>query len=141
MSKNRAIETRTNEMRNDYDMFYKSRLDVPLEVYEPEKYVYNLTRYTLKGNPDDRVEKLLRQGWELVPRLKDSPLDVDPLNRDPNTKRFYIVNGNIWMRIDKEVYDRRVNQKHKAHESKVAQIKIATNDASSFIKSSGLTSF
>lgn len=141
MTRNRAIETRENEMRNDYHMFHTSPLAVPLEVYEPEKFAYHWSRLIVKGEEDSRVETLLRQGWELIPRLKESNVDLDPLGRNPNSKKYYMWKGNILMRLEKKIYEERTKNRTKEHDNKLKNISIATNDASSQLKSSGLTSF
>lgn len=103
MTKNRAIETRDNEMREEYKMFYSNPHQVPKEVLK-EGMDYHRARRSIRGEADHgNIEALRMQGWVLVPRIKKDKNNLNPLGSDSMAEDFYCTTDTVLMERPEEI--------------------------------------
>ncbi len=93
----RVAETRDHEMLTQYDMEYKSALDVP-DRLKLDGYSYKWVLRSAANQPTHDVETASAQGWTLVPADRDVRTSSrDPLKRDPTASEYVCVKDVILM--------------------------------------------
>lgn len=119
MTRDRSLETRDNEMREEYQMFYTDPFQVPREVYK-EDMSYHFARRSVRGMLDNNIETLIKQGWHLVKKLKKDDNDnFDPLGRDPMAKEHYCENDTVLMERDKRITEYRRRKEIQLNNDKI----------------------
>ena len=88
----RDLDVRDTDLRPAYNFEYINPYDLPEGVYR-EGYKYHWGRYGIRGVSDNRIEKLLREGWDLVPASRTKQKYLDPLGQNPFSGQWIFVNN------------------------------------------------
>ena len=131
----RETELRTHEMREIYDVDYRSPFEIPAGV-KKDGYEYHWARKDIKGHDDYNIERLVSQGFSPVSADRSSSISYsDPLGRNPLSKQF-ICQGDLILMERPEIYGiKRRERQHEMSRSKLSSLRHVTNDIPSFNRS------
>ncbi len=88
----REEETRDSDLHTQYDFEYVSPFDLPPGVYR-EGFKYHYARHNIRGATDHKLEKLLRDKWELVPRSRSKAPNIELIHDHPLAEKYIYVAG------------------------------------------------
>ena len=129
----REMENRTNEMREVYETDYISPLSVP-EAVKRDGYSYAWVRKDIRGQEDFRVEEMAAKGWTLVPADRAPGIALDPLERNPLSRKYLCYKDLILMERP-EVYSKQETARfNKMNAEKIKSLRGVSNDIGSFSK-------
>ena len=115
--KSRAAEMRIFEKEENFDMEYRSPLDVPASVRK-EGYDYVWVCLGIGGVPDSRFEKRRAQHWTPVPRERDGSEYIDYFGTNEIAKKF-ICNIDVILMERSSVYGDREKAQNAARQQRV----------------------
>ncbi len=139
-TESRTAEIRANEIRETYDMDYVSPLSVPPGVIQ-EGYSGRWISTNYKGAENFRIEESSRQGWTMVPRDRAPGLNLDPLNKNPLSKQYFVTQDVILMEIPTEILKSRDMMRNQKRANKIKSLKGVTLGAADNRAISGISSF
>lgn len=123
----RDNEARINDSLENYSMEFQSGFYVPEHV-KRDGYSYKWVRKEVRGQHDNRLEQMASQGWVPVPADRGgSELNLDPLDRNPLSKKFYTNNDLIFMERPSVYCKREKRELHELNNSRL-KLKGVTND-------------
>lgn len=128
----RDAETRINEMLESYDMAYVSPLDIPHSV-KKEGHSYAWVRKDVRGEADSRVEEMASKGWAPVPADRAPSFALDPLDRNPLSKKFFCYKDLLLMERPEVFSKRETAAFNKLNEDKLKSLRGVSNDIGSFV--------
>ena len=127
----RDSEKRVHEMRETYDMEYVSPLSLPPGV-KKEGYSYRYVNISSEGEENYRVEEMMARGWTPVPVDRAAKFAVDPLGRNPMSKK-YICYKDVVLMERPEIYCKKSREAFdKMNANKIKSLRGVSNDMGSF---------
>lgn len=127
----RESESRKNEMRQEYEMFYASPLSLPQGVAK-EGFSYHWASRSTRGEENYEVERLAREGWTLVPADRAPDRCSDPLKRNPLAEQYICHKDVILMERPTILSERKTAALHALNENRIRSLRGVSNDIGSF---------
>jgi len=129
----RETENRIHEMRETYDNDYISPLFIPSGI-KKDGYSYAYVRKDIRGQEDFRVEEMASRGWTLVPADRAPGLTLDPLDRNPLSKKYICYKDVILMERPEVYSTQETSRFNKMNAEKIKSLRGVSNDIGSFSK-------
>jgi len=127
----RDSEKRIHEKREEYNMDFLSPLDLPPGVAK-EGYSYHFVNTAIKGDNTFRVEEMAAKGWTPVPADRSSRAVLDPLDRNPLSKK-YISYKDVILMERPEIYSKKETAAfNHLNNNKIRSLRGVSNDIGSF---------
>ncbi len=130
---NREAELRVHEMRDEYNMDYVSPLALPPGVAK-EGYSYRYVCTGIKGAENFRVEEMAAKGWTLVPADRAPKFDLDPLDRNPLSKKYICYKDVILMERPDVFCKKSTAAFNEMNANKIKSLRGVSNDIGSFAR-------
>lgn len=127
----REMESRENELRNNYSMEYVSPLTLPPGLAK-DGYSYHWACREIKGEPTYEVERLAAKGWTLVPVDRAPNYSTDPLNRRPLSSQYLCYQDVILMERPEVFSQRETDHFNQRNENALKSLRGVSNDLGSF---------
>lgn len=135
----REFNTRDTDLRPEYNFDYVNPYDLPAGVYR-EGYNYHWGRYSIRGNSDNnKIEKLRRAKWELVPASRSTEQFLDPLGQNPFSGQYIYVDQyllferpEIFGQHEDEYWNRETVERTRAASAQISEDRIVNANSSRF---------